>query len=137
MKSLSIVFTVSLLSLLAATSIQAQSGMVKKKAASATTEKTETFTVLGNCGMCESIIEKSAAKAGAVKAEWDTNTDQLTVTFDPAVTSVDAIQKAIALAGYDNAGYKAPDDVYEKLHACCHYDRSGAPGTAKSCTEEQ
>lgn len=127
MKSIKIVFTITLLSFFAAASLQAQSGMLKKKTTTAvSTEITETFTVLGNCGMCESIIEKSAVKAGAVKADWDMETDQMTVTFDPTVTSVDAIQKAIALAGYDNAGYKAPDDVYEKLHACCHYDRSGA-----------
>lgn len=126
MKSIKIVFTITLLSFFAAASLQAQSGMLKKKTAAISNVKTETFTVLGNCGMCESIIEKSAVKAGAVKADWDMETDQMTVTFDPTVTSVDAIQKAIALAGYDNAGYKAPDDVYEKLHACCHYDRSGA-----------
>lgn len=137
MKFVKIVFAITLLCLLAATPSQAQGGMVKKQTAATNTEKSETFTVLGNCGMCESIIEKSAAKAGAVKADWDMNTDQLTVSYDPAQTSVDAIQKAIALAGYDNAGYKAPDDVYEKLHACCHYDRSGAPNTAKPCTGEQ
>lgn len=133
---LKIAFASTLLGLLVATSIQAQSGMMKKKTTVVATEKTETFIVLGNCGMCESIIEKSAAEAGAGKADWDMKTDQLTITFDPAVTSVDAIQKAIALAGYDNAGYKAPNDVYEKLHACCHYDRSGAPSTAKACTLE-
>ena len=117
--------------------LAAQNGMVKKTAAAVSSEKTETFTVLGNCGMCKSTIEKAAAKAGASKAVWDTDTDQLTVSFDPAKTSVDAIQKAVALSGYDNVGYKAPDDAYEKLHACCHYDRGGAPSTAKSCTEPE
>lgn len=136
MKHVKIVFALLLLSLPALTTLSAQ-GMVKKKTAAAANEKTETFLVLGNCGMCENIIEKAATKAGAAKADWNMDNDQMTVTFDPAVTSVDAIQKAIALAGYDNAGYKAPDDVYEKLHGCCHYDRSGAPGTAKSCSEEQ
>lgn len=116
------------------TVLEAQNGMVKKPAATAVSEKTETFTVLGNCGMCKATIEKAAIKAGAAKADWDTDTDQLTVVFDPAKTSTDAIQKAVALSGYDNVGYKAPDDAYEKLHGCCHYDRSGAPSTAKSCT---
>lgn len=136
MKHIKIVFALLLLSLPALTTLSAQ-GMVKKKTAAAANEKTETFLVLGNCGMCENIIEKAATKAGAAKADWNMDNDQMTVTFDPAVTSIDAIQKAIALTGYDNAGYKAPDEVYEKLHGCCHYDRSGAPGTAKSCSEEQ
>jgi|GEM_PF-303393 len=118
--------------------LQAQSGMVKKTTKAATTvpvEKTETFLVLGNCGMCQRIIEKAALGAGAVKANWDVDTDQLTVVFDPAKTSADAIQKAVAQAGYDNVGYKAPDAVYNDLHGCCKYDRTGAPGTAKSCEE--
>jgi len=119
--------------------LQAQSGMVKKaaKATTAQTEKTETFLVLGNCGMCQRIIEKAALGAGAAKANWNEDTDQLTVTYDPAKTSADAVQKAVALSGYDNAGYKAPDAVYNNLHGCCQYDRTGAPGTAKSCEDPE
>lgn len=121
--------------LLAAVALPAQTGMVKKTAKAAATEQTETFLVLGNCGMCQRIIEKAAIAAGASKATWDVDNDQLTATFDPAKTSADAIQKAVALAGYDNVGYKAPDAVYNDLHGCCKYDRSGAPSVAKSCTE--
>jgi mercuric ion binding protein len=117
------------------TLLTAQTGMVKKTTKAAAAEKTETFLVLGNCGMCQRIIEKAAVDAGATKAGWDMDTDQMTVTFDPAKTSADAIQKAVALSGYDNVGYKAPDAVYNDLHGCCKYDRTGAPSTAKSCTE--
>lgn len=119
--------------------LQAQSGMVKKSAKTTTaqSEKTETFLVLGNCGMCQRIIEKAALGAGAVKANWDVDTDQLTVVFDPAKTSADVIQKAVAQSGYDNVGYKAPDAVYNDLHGCCKYDRSGAPSTAKSCEDPE
>lgn len=119
--------------------LQAQSGMVRKtaKTAAVQSEKTETFLVLGNCGMCQRIIEKAALGAGAAKANWDVDTDQLTVVFDPAKTSADTIQKAVAQSGYDNAGYKAPDAVYNDLHGCCKYDRSGAPSTAKSCEDPE
>ncbi|MBK9337832.1 MAG: copper chaperone [Lewinellaceae bacterium] len=110
--------------------------MVKKTTKAAATEKTETFLVLGNCGMCQRIIEKSAVDAGDTKATWDMDADLMTVTFDPAKTTADAIQKAVALSGYDNVGYKAPDAVYNDLHGCCKYDRTGAPSTAKSCTED-
>lgn len=137
MKLLKILPALAIAVLALYTPLQAQSGMVKKTAATVSSGKTETFTVLGNCGMCKSTIEKAAARAGATKAVWNADTDQLSVTFDSTQTSVDAIQKAVAMSGYDNVGYKAPDDAYEKLHACCHYDRSGAPSTAKSCTEPE
>jgi copper chaperone CopZ len=99
------------------------SGFVKKKAATASTVKTETFKVLGNCGMCEKTIEKAAGNAGATSAEWNRELKQITVVFDSMNTTLDAIQKAIATAGYDNAAYKASDEAYEKLHECCHYER--------------
>ena len=99
------------------------SGFVKKKAAAVSTIKTETFKVLGNCGMCEKTIETAAANAGASSAEWNRELKQLTVVFDSTTTSLDAIQKVIAAVGYDNAAYKASDASYEKLHSCCHYDR--------------
>jgi mercuric ion binding protein len=99
-------------------------GMVKKSAAPAAAAlKTEVFAVLGNCGMCQKTIQTAAVGAGARQADWDMDAKKLTVVFDPAVTSVDAIQKAVSLAGYDNAGYRAPDAVYENLHGCCQYER--------------
>lgn len=132
LKFLSAVLTAMLFT----TFVSAQSGMVKKSASASATEKTETFQVLGNCGMCQRTIQKAATGAGAVKAFWNEETDMLSVTFDPEKTSVEAIQKAVALAGYDNVGFKAPDEAYKALHACCQYDRTGAPSTAKSCEEK-
>ena len=119
--------------LLAGFDAAAQTTPVRKKAAAVATEQTDTFQVLGNCGMCKKTIETAAKNAGANAAFWDGDKDLLTVQFDPAKTSTDAIQKAVAQSGYDNVAYKAPDAVYEKLHECCHYDRSGRPATAKSC----
>lgn len=138
MQSFKIVFGALLLGVFFLNTANAQTtGLVRKAAVTAaTTEKTETFQVLGNCGMCKRTIEKAAASAGTTSAIWDAERDLLTVTFDPAKTSVDAIQKAVALSGYDNAGYKAPDEAYNNLHGCCQYDRSGAPGSAKSCGTE-
>jgi mercuric ion binding protein len=112
------------------------SGMVKKNAKAITTEQAAIFKVLGNCDMCQKNIQTASASAGSKKADWNKDTDMLTVTFDPARTSVDAIQKAIAKAGYDNAGYKADDEAYNKLHTCCQYDRTGAAGGTKSCSGE-
>ena len=116
---------------------QSTTGMKKKTAKPAvTTEQTATFAVLGNCGMCKKTIEKAALKAGVKTAFWDVDKDALTVTFDPAAASVDGVQKSVAQAGYDNAGYKAPDDAYNGLHGCCQYDRTGAAGGTKTCEAE-
>ena len=137
MKSLKIVLSALFVGLLFTANAQTE-GMAKKTAVAATpTAQTETFQVLGNCGMCKRTIEKAATKAGADTANWDVDKDLLTVTFDPAKTTTDAIQKAVAQSGYDNAGYKAPDSAYNNLHGCCQYDRSGAPSGAKSCDMEK
>ena len=87
--------------------------------------KTEKIEVKGNCGMCESRIEKAAkAVEGVSKADWDKETKQLEVTFDDAKTSVNKIEVAVAKVGHDTAHQKASDNVYNKLPDCCKYDRS-------------
>ncbi len=85
---------------------------------------TETFKVLGNCGMCQKTIQNAALEAGAKTAVWDVETHKLTVTFKENKSSVNEIQKAVARSGYDTAKYKASEKVYNNLHSCCHYDRS-------------
>lgn len=88
------------------------------------TNKTEQFTVKGACGMCETRIEKAALSAeGVTKADWDRETQKIVVVYDDEVTQPDAIHKAIAKAGHDTDKQKARDEVYEKLPACCKYER--------------
>lgn len=96
--------------MLGATSVYAQS-------------QTDTIIVYGNCGTCEKIIEKAAKQAGASKADWNMETKKLVVSYSSSKTSNDAIQKSVAAAGYDTEKYTADDKVYDKLHACCHYER--------------
>ena len=112
-----------------------QSAFAQQSAATAPPQNAQ-FKVLGNCGMCKKTIEKAAVSAGATTANWDVKTDLLAVSFDAKKVSKDAIQKAVALAGYDNAGYKADDEAYNKLHGCCKYDRTGEAGGTKSCTAD-
>ena len=61
---------------------------------------------------------------GATKADWDSKTKMIAVTFDPSKTSVDALSKKLASVGHDTEKYKADDKVYDALPTCCHYDRS-------------
>ncbi len=85
--------------------------------------KTETVKVYGNCGMCETTIEKAANKKKISKADWNEETKMATITYDSKKTNLDAVLKNIALAGYDNQSFLAPDAAYNKLPGCCKYDR--------------
>lgn len=100
-------------------------------AAQAQKSVTETVAVSGNCGMCKSNIEKAAQKAGATSADWDKEAKQLKVTYKTGSTDLAKIQQSVADAGYDTKDIKASDAAYDKLHACCKYDRAGT--AAKSC----
>ena len=85
--------------------------------------KTSTVKVYGNCGMCEKTIEKAAWEKGVSQADWDKDTKIAVLTFDPARTNEETLLKKIAASGYDSDNYRAPEEVYNNLHACCHYDR--------------
>jgi mercuric ion binding protein len=87
---------------------------------------TESFNVSGNCGMCKTKIEKAAKDAGATTASWNVEAKTLTVTYNSSTTNTAKIQQKIADVGYDNAGFTAKNEAYEKLHACCKYDRVAA-----------
>jgi mercuric ion binding protein len=85
--------------------------------------KTDTFKVWGNCGMCKKTIEKAAKTDGVQQAEWNRETKVFTLVYNPAVTSNEKIQQAIAASGYDTEKFTGDDKAYEKLPGCCHYDR--------------
>jgi mercuric ion binding protein len=87
--------------------------------------QTEKFKVQGNCSMCKARIEKAAKSVeGVQSADWDKETKMITVKFDPAKTDLHKIHMAIAKAGHDTDMYKASDEAYNKLPACCKYDRT-------------
>ena len=86
--------------------------------------KTAKFEVKGgNCEECTQHIQKNALAVDGVKtAVWDAESQQITVTFDDATTSVDEIEKAIAKGGNDTPNHKATDEAYNKLPDCCQYE---------------
>lgn len=86
--------------------------------------KTETFKVYGNCGMCENRIEKAAGSINGVStADWNRKTKIIAIKYDSSKTSLAKIHQTIAKAGHDTDKEKAKDADYEKLHACCRYQR--------------
>lgn len=86
--------------------------------------KTETVKIFGNCGMCESAIEKAGNVKKTASVEWNKESRLATLTYDSVKTNRGEILKRIALAGYDSEHFFAPDNAYAKLPACCHYDRA-------------
>jgi len=95
--------------------------------------KTEKFKVYGNCGMCESRIEKAAKGVDGVKsADWDKETKQMIIEFDESKTTIDTIHLAIAKVGHDTDLSKADDKVYKDLPGCCQYDRDSGENSDHS-----
>ncbi len=85
--------------------------------------KTESVKIFGNCGMCETTIEKAGNKKKIAKVDWNKDTKMATITYDAKKTNQDEILKRIALSGYDSEKFLAPNDVYAKLPGCCQYER--------------
>ena len=100
--------------------------MFSFQASRAQTARQESLKVSGNCGMCKKTIEAAAVKGGALTAEWNKDTKQLTFTFNDSKDAVLAVQQSVADAGYDTRDVKASDAAYGKLPGCCQYDRSAA-----------
>jgi copper chaperone CopZ len=85
--------------------------------------KTENIKVYGNCGMCETKIEKAGNIKKIATVDWNQETQMATITYDATKTNQEEILQRIALVGYDSDHFLAPDDVYSNLHGCCQYER--------------
>jgi copper chaperone CopZ len=85
--------------------------------------KTVAVKVYGNCEMCKSTIEQAAKQKKISKADWNIDSKIATITYDSMKTNLDAVLQNIALAGYDNAVFLAPDEAYNNLQGCCKYNR--------------
>ena len=89
--------------------------------------KTETFKIYGNCDICKSNIEKAGNLKKIAQVNWNKDTKIATLNYDEKKTNQNEILKRIALAGYDNEKFLAPDDVYAELPKCCQYQRELKP----------
>ena len=85
---------------------------------------TENVKISGSCALCKEGIETAAFEKNVSKARWDKDTKMALVTYDSKKTSLGAVLRKVALAGYDNDSYLAPDDAYAKLAECCKYERA-------------
>ena len=98
--------------------------------------KSESIPVSGNCGMCKKTIETAAKKAGATSADWNKETKVLTIKYNSSTTNAAKIQHSVAAAGYDTRDVKATEAAYNKLHACCQYDRTAVTEARHQCSAD-
>jgi len=91
--------------------------------------------VSGICDMCKSRIEKAAFKTKGVKfAEWNSETQNLSLVINERKTDVITVQKNMAAIGHDTEGVQATNEAYNSLHGCCKYER--AFGEVNSCSKD-
>lgn len=82
------------------------------------------FEVNGNCEQCKKRIEKAAFSVSGVKsAEWNMENHLLQVIINEEKCSVLDVKKVVAKVGHDSEDVKATNEVYNKLHGCCQYER--------------
>ena len=91
--------------------------------------KTEEVKISGNCGMCKKTIEKAGTVSKESSVVWDKDSKIATITYNEKKTNKEAILKKIALAGYDNESFLAPDETYNNLPGCCQYNRENKTAT--------
>ena len=98
-----------------------QTNLTSAEIISETGEKTS-FKVYGKCGMCENRIEKAAnALDGVTSANWNRESEMLTIEYNPEKVDVKDVHKAIAEVGHDTEKMKADDKTYKSLPGCCKY----------------
>ncbi len=90
-------------------------------------DKTEKIQVKAS-DTCKDKIEQAAKTVdGVSQAEWDNDNQQLVVVFDDASADLDAIELAVADAGFDTPNHMATDEAYDMLPDDCKTRESVQP----------
>lgn len=79
-----------------------------------------TIATSGKCDMCKSKIEKTLLDTKGVSyAYYNLANGSVKVKYDPAVTNIDGLRKAINMAGYDADSQPADKTAHDALPKCC------------------
>ncbi|TDN36033.1 heavy-metal-associated domain-containing protein [Hymenobacter sp. UV11] len=109
----------SLLTLLSTAAAQAQTAPVAATTAKKGAEMVQ-FKTSAVCDMCKARLEKSLAyEKGVQAANLDVPSKVLTVTYNPAKTTADALRTAVQKTGYDADQLTADARAYDRLPDCC------------------
>ncbi len=83
--------------------------------------KSISFKVFGACEQCKDRIETTLKIKGVKNANWNVDTKQLALEYNPAVISLEKIENKIVAVGHDLVNKKAKNVIYKALPSCCHY----------------
>ncbi len=86
-------------------------------------QETKQFQVKGNCVNAKELIENAGNQHRISKVNFEASTQVASITYNKAKTNSNEILRKVALAGFDNAEYMAPDEAYAKLEKDCQYSR--------------
>lgn len=89
--------------------------------------KTEIFKVFGTCIQCKNRIEKSLSELGTYNANWQIETNLVTVSYDSIKLSKLKIEMHLAKAGHDTDNFLTDESTYNNLPNCCYYTRIKKP----------
>lgn len=90
-------------------------------AQSTAADTTVQFKVDGVCGMCQQRIQKALRIKGVTSAKWQAATKLATVTYKPAVVTLQELHRTVAAVGHDTELERAEEKVYRALPDCCLY----------------
>jgi outer membrane receptor for ferrienterochelin and colicins len=79
------------------------------------------FKVFGACEQCKDRIEIALKIKGVKTADWNVDTKQLALEYNPAVISLEKIENKIVAIGHDLVNKKAKNVIYKSLPSCCLY----------------
>lgn len=86
-------------------------------------EKQASLRVTGFCEICKQRIENAALSVDGVhSAVWNIADNNLVLSFDPQLTSLERISKAISAEGYETQMHKAEKKDGNIPPECCRYD---------------
>ena len=84
---------------------------------------TKNIKIAGKCDQCKKQIENAGFTKKIAQINWNKETQIATITYNENSISFEQILKQIALNGFDNELYLAPEKIYAQLPECCQYDR--------------
>lgn len=78
------------------------------------------FFAAGNCAACQALIESSLTEqSGIHAANWDFESSQVKVSYDPRKWDADRLQETVAAAGFNTGFFDADPTAQGQLPACC------------------